>query len=144
MTLFDHLNNIKTSKIPWDSMTHNSQKAFEPFMINRFLSMNEYYLEMINELQIITRPLNKEEIYNLYREIIPKQATRDKFIKNSKLKNYNESLVEIIMDYFECSGREANEYLDTFEKTKQLDEVRNILKMYGKPDKDIEKLLKVK
>ncbi len=144
LSLFDHINNIKTSKVKWDSFDYESQKSYEPYMINRFLSMNVNYLEIINDLQIITLPLNKEESYNLYREIIPKQATRESYIKNTKIKNYNESLVELFMDYFECSAREANEYLDTLEKTKQTEEIRNIVSMYGKTEKELKKLLTFK
>ena len=39
-SLFEHLSGIKEKKVKWDTLSEMDKKSFEPYMINRFLSMN--------------------------------------------------------------------------------------------------------
>ena len=40
MTIFNWINQILVDKKPWDSFDESDQKAFSPFIINRWLSMD--------------------------------------------------------------------------------------------------------
>ena len=44
MTLFKWIDELFTKKRPWDSFSEEEQKKFSPFMVNRYLSMNNDYL----------------------------------------------------------------------------------------------------
>ena len=66
-TLFDHLANITWKKIPWSKLTESDQKSFSPYLINRWLSMNMDYIELVDMFQQYTiGPLSKKHVYQLY------------------------------------------------------------------------------
>jgi len=142
VTYFNLIDIIQTTKKPWKSLTPEEKKAFEVFMINRSLSMIPEYLDLINYLQTVTGKLDKEQLYSLYCEVIPKKKTYAKYIKNIKSSKYKEELIDLISNYFECNKRESNEYLDTLFKTNQVDEIRKILSLYGKTNNQINNLIK--
>ena len=69
-TIFDHLSGITDKKTPWDKLSEVDRKSFSPYMINRWLSMNPNYLDLVNELQQYTiGQLDARETYTLYYEI---------------------------------------------------------------------------
>ena len=73
-TLFQHLSGLKESKTPWDSLSVMDKKTFEPFMVNRFLSMNMGLLELVNELQKFTiGQLSPRDVYKMYFDFLPKK-----------------------------------------------------------------------
>ncbi len=51
MTLFDWINQILVHKKDWDKFEESDHKSFQPYMINRFLSMDNEFLEIINHFQ---------------------------------------------------------------------------------------------
>ena len=53
-TIFDFLNDLTFNKTPWSEQTASDRKKFQPYMINRWLSMNSDYLEIVPECQRIT------------------------------------------------------------------------------------------
>jgi hypothetical protein len=64
-----------------------------------------------------------EYLYNLYKDIIPKQYKYLKYIKASKKKDYDAGDVEAVVTYFEVSKKEAKQYIDMLPK----DELKNII-----------------
>jgi len=144
LSLFEHVDNIKGSKIPLNKLSAKSKKTFEIYMINRFLSMNTNYIDLVNELQLVTLKLDKFEMSKLYNSIIPRGKSYDKFIKNSKIKIYSEELLQIISKYYECNNREASEYIDTFYKIGRECDIIDILTMFGKTEKEIKKIIGIK
>ena len=64
-----------------------------------------------------------EYLYNLYKDIIPKQYKYLKYIKASKKKDYDASEVEAVATYFEVSKKQAKEYISMLPK----DELNNII-----------------
>ena len=42
---------LKDKKVKCDSLSELDRKSFSPYMINRFLSMNMDFVELINEFQ---------------------------------------------------------------------------------------------
>ena len=138
-TIFDHLANITWKKTPWDKLDEASQKTFSPYLINRWLSMNMDYIEIVDMFQQYTiGPLSKKHVYQLYLDFLPKQKTFNKYIKGKKQDKYNKELVKLIADHFQTARAEAEEYIGLLEK----DQISSILKKYGKNEKEIKGLLK--
>ena len=142
MSLFDHLSNITDRKTSWEKLSEVDRKSFSPFMINRFLSMNSDFIELVNEFQkYAIGQLSAKEVYNFYSEVLPKKKQFNKYIKGKKEEKYNPELVELLSNHLVISKREVLEYLDMTYET-SMDTIKEILKKYGKIDKDITKLLK--
>ena len=142
-SLFDHLSGITDKKVSWESLSEVDRKSFSPYMVNRFLSMNMNFIELVNEFQKYTiGELSNREVYKLYLELLPKQKQFNKYIKASKADKYQTELVELLSKHFLISEKESLEALDMYHETSLLP-LKDILKKYGKIDKDITKLLKI-
>jgi len=142
-SLFDHLSFITDKKVSWDSLSEVDKKSFSSYMVNRFLSMNSNFIELVNEFQKYTvGQLESREVYKLYSDILPKQKQFNKYIKGKKADKYNPELVELLSKHYLISEREVLIYLDLYFET-SLDTLKEIAKKYGKTDKEISKLLKI-
>lgn len=138
-TLFEHLSGVKEKKTSWESLSVMDKKSFEPFMVNRFLSMNMELLELVNELQMYTiGQLAPKDVYKLYLDTLPKKRSFDKYIKAKGSDKYNDNVLEYLSKFFEVSQREVRDYLELLTK----DEVIEIIQKYGVDKKDIKKWLK--
>ena len=135
MTLFDWVTEIKTKKRKWNTFSVTEQKTFSPYMIHRFLSMNQNYIELVNDFQKYYT-LEPKQVYEFYKEVIPKKRSFDKYIKAKKEETYPEWVIEILCEYFKESKNHIIEYLYLMEKS----ELRTILEMYGTDSKQIKKL----
>jgi len=141
-TIFDHLANITVKKTPWESLTEADQKSFSPYLINRWLSMNPDFIEIVDMFQQYTiGPLDVKHVYQLYYDFLPKQKSFAKYIKGKKTNEYNKELVEFIADHYMISRRESRQCID-FWKENDLPALANILKKYGKSDLEIKKIIK--
>ena len=134
--LFGWLDEIMLHKTPIQDISEKSWDVWNSYMVHRFLSMNPDYIEIVNYVQDFP-PQEKEMIYSIYREFIPKNNKWSKYIK-SKVKQPNKDLISHIKDYFECSSKEAKEYI-TLLDTKQ---INRILANRGLDKKEIKPLLK--
>ena len=141
-TIFDHLSFITDKKRPSDTLSDVDKKAFVPYLINRWLSMNWQLVEIVNELQKYTiGQLSPKEVYQLYYDFLPKQRQFNKYIKGKKDDKYNAELIELIAMHFQISEKEASEYIELYLLTDK-DALVSIVKMYGKSDQEVKKLLK--
>ena len=139
MTLFDWINNILVHKKQWNEFTEDEQKKFNPFIVNRLLSMDEEFIEVVNYFQKYSiGTLEPREVYKWYCDILPKGKRFNKYIRGKKDKKYDKEFVDIITRYFECSQLQAKEYIGLMNKS----ELKEILKMYGLDKKKISKLVK--
>ena len=134
--IFDWLNHITLYKTPNIEFTDNDWDNFNSYMVHRFISMNQYYVEIADCAQSLM-PTNKKEIYNFYKEMIPKSKTYLKYVK-SQTKDYNKELIEKIAEYYEVGAHEARSYIAVMKK----DELTQILGEMGLEQKEIKKLLK--
>lgn len=125
MTLFDWLNEITYNKSPWEKFTKEDQALFLPWMINRFISMNKNYVDMVNEVQQLNLPPDK--LYAFYCQMIPKQKQFFKYIKGKKDKD--DPTVDIMAKTFEISKREAKEYTITIPK----EELTTLVRLHKEP-----------
>ena len=139
MTIFDWIGQIQVSKKSWDSFSEADQKKFSPFIINRWLSMDKDFLEIVNFFQKYSiGTLEPREVYKWYCDMLPKGKRFNKYIKGKKDKKYNTELIDIMVTHFECSKSQVKDYLDLIAK----DELMEILEKYGMNEKTIKRLLK--
>jgi organic radical activating enzyme len=135
-SIFDWLKAINTTKPPVESFTNKDWEVWNSYMIHRFLSMDCSNIELVNEIQEIL-PTDKKKIYSIYKEFIPKNNKWNKYIK-SKIKQPNKDLINYIKDYYECSSKEAKEYINLLGSV----EINRILHDMGLDKKEIKSLLK--
>jgi len=134
--IFDWLKAINSTKPPVESFTDKDWEVWNSYMIHRFLSMNPGYLEIVNYVQDFP-PQEKRMIYNIYKEFIPKNNKWNKYVK-SKVKQPNKDLIDNIKDYFQCSSKEAKEYISMLDNK----DIVSILSDRGLSTKEIKPLLK--
>lgn len=134
--IWDWLKQINSTKADPNSFSDKDWELWNSYMVHRFLSMNPDFLDIVNFVQIIN-PQNKKEIYSVYREYIPKNNKWSKYVK-SKVKQPNKDLTDHIKDYFQCSSKEAKEYINILATT----EISRILTNRGLNKKEIKPLLK--
>ena len=139
MTIFEWINQILVHKKSWDSFNETDQKTFSPFIINRWLSMDEEFIEVVNYFQkYAIGTLEPREVYKWYCDVLPKGKRFNKYIKGKGDKKFDKELVEIISKHFECSKLQTKQYLELIDK----EELKNILEMYGLDKTKIKRLCK--
>jgi hypothetical protein len=134
--LWGWLNEITLYKSPIENISQESWDSWNSYMINRYVSMDIRYIELVNYIQTIPYD-NKQQIYLIYREMIPKQKTFFKYLKVSKRKK-NLQAIDYVAKHFECSLGEEEEYMDLLREHG----VRGVLYKMGITDKEADKLLK--
>ena len=137
MTLFDWLNQILLHKKDWKDFSETEQKTFNTFMINRFLSMSEDFVDAVNICQEHTFQMEDKDVYNLYKNLIPKQKKFLRYIKGKKDK-YPKKLLQFLAEHFQVSQREIIKYMSLL--TKQ--DIEYLGKYYGKNKKQIKEMIK--
>ena len=136
--IFDWLQHITLYKTPSSEFTDNDWENFNSYMVHRFISMSPYYVEVADYAQSML-PTMKKEIYNFYREMLPKKKVWLQYVK-SKTETVNKDLVEDIAKYYEVGTADALSYIAVMTK----EEIPIILGEMGKDEKEIKKLLKNK
>ena len=125
MNPFDHIKNLHTKKRTWDNFNDEEKKSFNIYIINKALSMNPNYLNIINMVQKYTNNmLEPKEVFNLYYNLLPNKFRFYKWIKGTKDKNKEK--YQILAEHFKCSSRETKDYIKLLDKK----QINNILKLY--------------
>ena len=140
-SLFDHITHItsKQTKNYWEDITDADKKTWSNYMVNRFLSMNMNWTDLVNEIQ--KYKLEPKDLYRLYTEILPKGKQWLRYTKGKKTMKYQRWLLEIVAKYYESSLNEAHDYLEIYYSTEQgKAELKSILQKYGVEPKEIKKL----
>ena len=111
-SLFDHINQITAVQNPnyWDEISDEDKKSWSNYMVNRFLSMNADWMELVNELQKYN--LQPKELYKLYTNILPKGKRWLKYVKGRNDMDYPEWLINVVRNNDNCSRKEAIEAVD--------------------------------
>ena len=134
--LWGWLNEITLYKTPVENISEESWDKWNSYVVNRYVSMDIRYIELSNYIQTIPYD-NKHQIYQIYREMIPKSKVFLKYLK-SRTKKKPATLVEYVAKHFECGLGEAEEYIDILRDHG----TRSILYKMGIDEKEVEKLLK--
>jgi len=70
-TLFDHLSGLKENKTKWESLSDVDKKSFSVYLINRYLSMNFEFIDLVNEVQRFTNgQMGAREVYKVYYDLM--------------------------------------------------------------------------
>jgi len=136
-SLFDWLKQITVEKKPWSSFNEDQKKIFNSYMIHKYISMYEHYIEIANIGQSIPHS-DKEKIYKFYCNMLPKKNVYMKYIKGSKKPTINETVIKLIAEHFLVSLGEAEEYISILGKHN----VTDILLKKGLDEKEIKKITK--
>ena len=87
--IFGWLEEITVNKSPLSSISDESWDTWNSYMVHRYVSMNQDYVDIANLVQKIN-PQNKKQIYSIYKEMIPKRKMWLKYIKNEAKKEQKE------------------------------------------------------
>ena len=137
MTIIDWMNQVLVHKKPWDSFSESDKKTFSPFILNRFLSMDIEFIEIVNMFQKYSvGMLENKDIYEFYRRLLPKGKRFNKYIKGKKSKKYDPELISLLCNHYKEGKNNIIDYIDLIEK----EELKEILEMYGKDKKTIKRL----
>ena len=138
-SLFDHIKQITNvqNALYWDSLSNGDKKSWSNYMVHRFLSMKSEWIEVVNEVQQYWE-LKPKNLYQFYTDILPKGRTFLRYTKSKKKSKVEKWAMEHLQDYFECSSREVEEYLELLTK----EQVTTIIMKYGVDDKQLKKIYK--
>ena len=112
--IFDWLKCINKTKPPAESISDKDWDIWNSYMVHRFMSMNPDFIEIVNLVQDFP-PTEKQAIYKVYREFIPKNTSWNKYIKSTS-KNYNPDLLKILTSYFYCSTKRSKRIFKYFRR----------------------------
>lgn len=125
-SLFDHLDDITKNKKDFDNDDHTRVKSYSPYMINRFFSMVDLYIPLVEQVNKFNLP--KETHYEYYKSILPKKKHYIKYLKNKKEKKDEEHIIKCICLYYEIGSKEAKQYRNILTE----DRIESIVKKYPK------------
>ena len=141
-SLFDHIKEITSvqHKTYWKKISDEDKKTWSNFMVNRFLSMNSNWLELVNEVQQYDLP--PEILYKLYIDILPKRKVWLKYIKGrKKMIEYPRWALDIVSNHYQINLQEAKNYIEMFLFTEGgMYELAELFGKYGAEPKEIKKL----
>tara|TARA_B110000977_G_C10794241_1_gene383692 strand:+ start:147 stop:596 length:450 start_codon:yes stop_codon:yes gene_type:complete len=141
--LFDHIKQITNVQDPkyFDKLDESDKRTWSNYMVLRFLSMNTDWIDLISEIQPYVQSLQPKTLYKLLIDILPKGRHYLKYVKGSKTDKYEGWLCEIVVKNYQCSSKEADEYLEILYATKfGRIEIKELCERYGIESKQITKL----
>lgn len=147
-TLFEHLKNVTEIQDPkyFDNLDEGEKRTWSNYMVQRFLSMNPDWVDLIAELQPYTQLLEPRLLYLVYIGILPKGKYYLRYVKGKKDGKYESWLVDLIKMEYQSSIREAEDYCELLYATKPgREQIKYICEKYGIESKKITTLkLKLK
>lgn len=142
--LFDHLREIyEVQSVGYfDSLTDAEKKSYSNYLINRFISMNWNYVEVVNEFQQYYGEVGSRESYLFFSQVLPRGKQFNRYIKPKAEKSYEDWLVERIGSHFLVNHREAEGYLELYLATPEgRARLRELLESYGTETKLLRRVL---
>ena len=116
MTPFDHVKNLHTKKRRWEDFNDEEKKAFNVYIINKTLSFNSNYLDIVSITQkYSTDQISQKEVFNIYFSLLPNKFRFYRWIKGAK-NTKNKENAEYLDMHFKVSTREAYDYLKILDK----------------------------
>jgi hypothetical protein len=142
-SLFDHIKEITSVQSPkyWDRLEDDDKKTWSNYMVHRFLSMNPDWIEILSEIQPYTQTLEPRSLYLLLIGLLPKGRYYLKYVKGKKVNKYENFLIDLIKQDYQCSSLHAEEYTEILYATKEgRENIKYICEKYGIDKKQITKL----
>ena len=142
MTIFKWVEQILVYRKDWNSFTEEEQKVFQPYMVNRILSMDKKFINVVNYFQKYSVGLlESKDIYKWYCNSLPKGKKWNRYIKGKMKEKYENWVIDIIKQHYEISERECVSCLELLYRTSEgKTQLKTILEMYGSENKKIKKL----
>jgi len=137
MNPFDFLKILHNKNKKWQDFNDEEKKAFNVFIVNKALSFNPEYLNLVNTIQKYTNGyLTPKEVFKVYSDFLPTKFRFYKWIKGKK--DLNKELLTHLSELFETSNRESQDMVGLLSKS----ELKEVLQKKGIEKKEITKLLK--
>jgi hypothetical protein len=121
MKLFDHLKNLTSNKIEFDDHNDEQYSSYDPYIINRFISMDNMYVDLVNNINMFDG-IPKKNHYDYYFNFLPKRNHYFKYIKKNKVSNDEKEIDRILMDYFQIGQKDVDRYRE-FLTEEQLNDI---------------------
>lgn len=138
-TIFDFVDGVTSKKKEWSKYSETDQSKFSPFIVNRWLSMRQDLVEIINELQTYTIGLLKpRETYRLYHALLPANKSFAKYVKGKKDDKFSDKLIAQIAEHYQVSKTEAADYAELLNQ----DSCTHLLSLYGYTEAEIKTMCK--
>lgn len=111
-TIFYYINNLSFFKEELDFTDEEIASGYDPYMINRWLSMSDMNIPLINNINKYNMP--KEIHYKYLLNAIPQ---RKQFLTYIKKDDKMFEVKKMLVHMFECNMREAEDYLNRLDDT---------------------------
>ena len=116
MNPFEHVKNLHTKKSRWEDFNDEEKKSFNVYIINKTLSFNPNYLDIVSITQkYSTDQISQKEVFNIYFSLLPNKFRFYRWIKGAK-NTKNKETAEYLAMHFNVSTREAYDYLNILDK----------------------------
>lgn len=123
LSIFDILNAATIDKKDLDFNDEEVNKAYDQYMINRWLSMDESLI-FLAEMLTTTKNLTDQDHFNLIKTALPQDKFYIKYIKRKK--DLTEKEKRYIADYHEIGIKDAEDYIRQMDE----DDINDILDKY--------------
>jgi hypothetical protein len=138
-TIFDFIEGVTSKKKEWSKYSETDQSKFSPFIVNRWLSMRQDLVEIINELQTYTIGLLKpRETYKLYHALLPANKSFAKYVKGKKDDKFSDKLIAQLAEHYQVSKTEAADYAELLDQNS----CTRLLALYGYTEAEIKTMCK--
>jgi hypothetical protein len=138
-TIFDFVDGVTSKKKEWSKYSETDQSKFSPFIVNRWLSMRQDLVEIINELQTYTIGLLKpRETYKLYHALLPANKSFAKYVKGKKDDKFSDKLIAQLAEHYQVSKTEAADYAELLDQNS----CTRLLALYGYTEAEIKTMCK--
>jgi len=122
MDIYQYLKAATVEKKDLDFNNNEVNDDYSPFIVNRFVSMVEYFVPLINAINKYDVP--KSVHYNYLKNSLPKRYISFKYIRKKKDLTLTEK--KCIAHYFEIGLKEADYYIKMMEQ----EDIKKILEIY--------------
>lgn len=120
---FDFFKAMTIQKLDLDFSDEAIDKAYDQYMINRIISMDEYLIDVAIEMNQM-KNLTNEQHYNMLKAVLPQEKFYNKYMKGKK--DVSEKEKRYIAHYYEIGLREASTYIQQMSQ----EDIDEILKKY--------------
>jgi hypothetical protein len=109
---FDFINIINNKDSDKKSIIEVKEEEYTPYIVNRFFSFFPESIFFANELNrwSASRNLSNKQQFDFYYNFLPKKKRYTKWLK-PLIEKEDEEKVNLIVGYYQCSRREANQML---------------------------------
>ena len=125
MNPFEHIKNLHTKQKTWEDLNDEEKKSFNVYIINKGLSFNPEYIDIVNYVQKFSSgTLTPKGVFNIYFNLLPDIFKYHKWIKGKKIKKDKEK-IKHLATHFKCSTREATDYMGILDKKSTKSIIKN-------------------